>query len=185
MREDHLFQLSDEMMDKLCACMTEIKVPAKQPVICCGKVNTNVYVLKDGIMRRSYMNGEVDCTNGFALPGTTFMSYYSYYHGLPSNHRYEACVDSVVMEISKADYERLIKESHEFSCYVNSLLMAQLFYDEKKMSVFSGDAKERYISMIKNRPDILRSVSLGVIASYLGVSQAYLSRLRQSLAKGE
>lgn len=183
MREDHLFQLSEEMMDKLCSCMTRELVPAKQPIICCGKVNTNVYVLKEGIMRRSYMNGDVDCTNGFALPGTTIMSYYSYYQGLPSNHRYEACVDSVVMVITKEDYERLICESHEFARYVNSLLMAQLYHDEMKMSVFSGDAKERYISLMKNRPEILRSVSLGVIASYLGVTQAYLSRLRQSIIK--
>ena len=89
------------------------------------------------------------------------------------------------MKVTKEDYERLIIESHEFARYVNSLLMAQLYYDEKKMSVFSGNAKERYLSLIKNRPEILRSVSLGVIASYLGVSQAYLSRLRQSLSKGE
>lgn len=185
MREDHLFQLSEEMMNKLCACMTEIYVPAKEPIISYGKINTNVYIIKEGILRRSYMNGDEDCTNGFALPGTTIMSYYSYYHGLPSNHRYEACVNSVVMKVTKEDYERLIIESHEFARYVNSLLMAQLYYDEKKMSVFSGNAKERYLSLIKNRPEILRSVSLGVIASYLGVSQAYLSRLRQSLSKGE
>ena len=185
MREDHLFQLSDEMMDKLCACMTEVHVPAKQPIITWDKVNTNVYIVKEGILRRSYLNGDVDCTNGFALPGTTIISYFSYYHGLPSNHRYEACVDSVVMVVTKEDYERLICESHEFARYVNSMLMAQLFHDEKKMSVFSGDARERYIALMKNRPESLRSVSLGVIASYLGVSQAYLSRLRQSLTKGK
>lgn len=179
LREDHLYQLSDELMDKLISMMTEIKVKAKETIIEADKVNTNVYIVRSGVIRRSFWSGGDESTNGFAMPGTTIIAYHSFYHGKPSCCQYEACVDSTVMVIKKSDYQQLMNESLEFSQYVNSLLMAQLYYDEYKMMVFAGDAKDRYLAMMKNRPDVLRNVSLGAIASYLGVSQAYLSRLRR------
>ncbi|MFC4635310.1 hypothetical protein ACFO3O_15480 [Dokdonia ponticola] len=39
-------------------------------------------------------------------------------------------------------------------------------------------AKERYDLLIKQKPEILQRVSLGVIASFLGVTQETLSRIR-------
>jgi ribosomal protein L10 len=40
-------------------------------------------------------------------------------------------------------------------------------------------AKERFLSLIENRPEIMANVPLKVIASYLGVTPTYLSRLRK------
>jgi CRP-like cAMP-binding protein len=39
-------------------------------------------------------------------------------------------------------------------------------------------AEERYVSLMSNYPAILQRVSLGQIASYLGITQETLSRIR-------
>ena len=49
-------------------------------------------------------------------------------------------------------------------------------------SVFMGNARERYLQILAKRPEIIRHVSLKIIASYLGVTPNYLSNLRRSLA---
>jgi predicted methyltransferase len=42
-------------------------------------------------------------------------------------------------------------------------------------------ALERYKDLVKNKPDLIRRVQLGHIASYLGISQVSLSRIRAEI----
>ena len=51
-----------------------------------------------------------------------------------------------------------------------------------KGRIIQGSAKERYEAMMKNRPDIAMRVPLKIIASYLGITPQYLSKLRRELA---
>lgn len=55
----------------------------------------------------------------------------------------------------------------------------QLYFFEKKDHVINGDAKERFLSLAQNRPEIMEQVPLGIVASYLGITQSYLSRLKK------
>jgi CRP-like cAMP-binding protein len=45
-------------------------------------------------------------------------------------------------------------------------------------SIRFRSAEERYTTLISNYPEILQRVSLGQIASYLGITQETLSRIR-------
>ena len=57
----------------------------------------------------------------------------------------------------------------------------QLYFYEMKLCVIKGDARERFRSLIQNRPEILEKVPLNAIASYLGITPSYLSRLKKKL----
>lgn len=48
------------------------------------------------------------------------------------------------------------------------------------MSSFTMTAKERYQSLLDEVPEILNRAPLGHIASYLGISQETLSRIRSN-----
>lgn len=50
--------------------------------------------------------------------------------------------------------------------------------DRKKDLITFISAKERYEILIKKQPEILQRVPLGMIASYLGITQETLSRIR-------
>ena len=68
-----------------------------------------------------------------------------------------------------------------FARWMYSVAIHQLFALERKVSLINGTVKERYLALIKNRPDIIKNVSMKVIASYLGVSPHYLCRLKKTL----
>lgn len=181
--EEAPFKLSEEVMDKFCGIMEEKRIKKREVLIQSGEFNDNIYIVKEGILRRSHMDGDKEVTVAFALAGTVIMSYHSYCYRLPAYSQFDACCDSVVMVVSKSKFEKLTEESHEFALWALNMSHCQLYYNEVKQALINGSAIERYRSLLKNRPEILEKVSLKIIASYLGVTNAYLSRMRKQFAK--
>ena len=179
--EEAPFKLSDEVMDRFCSLMEEKHLKKGDVLIECGELNDNIYIVKEGILRRSHMDGDKEVTIAFALTGTVIISYHSYCYRRPSYYQFDACCDSVVMVVKKSQYEQLINECHEFAVWALNMAQCSLYYYEVKQSVINGSAIERYQALLKNRPEILEKVSLKIVASYLGVTNAYLSRIRKML----
>lgn len=179
--EESPFKLSEEVMDKFCSIMEEKRLKKREVMIQCGELNDNIYVVKEGILRRSHMDGDKEVTVAFALTGTVIISYHSFCYHLPAYYQFDACCDSVVMVVSKSKFDQLVAESHEFAMWALNMAYCSLYYYEVKQSVINGTAIDRYRALLKNRPEILKKVSLKIVASYLGVTNAYLSRIRKML----
>lgn len=146
-----------------------------------GHTDSNLYVVASGIIRFVDMDGEKERTSAFGTPGTIFMSKYSFVKNMPSYYQVEACCPSVLLRIRHKRYEELVRKSHDFTLWMLNLAHEELFYQELKNSkVNNGNAKERFLAIIKNRPEIIGSVQQKIIASYLNITPEYLSRLRKS-----
>lgn len=91
-----------------------------------------------------------------------------------------------------------MEESHEFSRWMFGIAIGQLCAFELKAQMLSeADVASNYKQMIKrqmkldkdgfdpNRPDILSIVSSKDLASYLGITQSYLSNIRKAIWKEE
>ncbi len=176
------YRMKDETMDMFLGLMTEVKLKRKQSLIPYGEVDDSVYIVKEGIVRIAYFEGFKEMTVAFGLPGTLEISYYSFLKGEQSFYKYEACCDTVVMKVTKAQFIDLMKRSHDFAQWVVFLHMEQLFAYEMKRDVVNGDAKERFEALIQNRPEIVEKVSSKIIAQYIGISSEYLSRLKKQFA---
>ena len=181
--EECSYQLRDEIMDQFISSMEEITLHQGDILIADGSLDSNIYIVKEGIMAHTYLSGAKDCCWGFSLPGTMMYSLHPYYFNKPAFYQVIACCDSVVMKQSKEVFDNLIAESHEFARWVLSMAQCQLFFFEKKNSVINGDARERFISLAKNRPEIFQKVPMKIIASYLGITQQYLSNLKKEYKK--
>lgn len=77
----------------------------------------------------------------------------------------------------------MVNTSHDFArwCLINAYM--QLAFINKKNSVIQGKACDRYASLVKNRPEIIRNVPLKIIASYLGITPQHLSYIRRKIKK--
>lgn len=155
-------------------------------VIECGKRTDDVFIIRSGIMRFVDMNGDRERTFAFALPGTVFFSKHSFVMQQPSYYQVEACCDVELLVISRDDFWHAAEQSHELALWLLRYAHGELFYQEyKNAAVHNGTAAERYRKMIADRPSIIEKVSQRIIASYLGVTPEYLSKLkRESLRKG-
>lgn len=177
------YRMKGETMNEFLGLMTEIELKRSKVLIRYGDVDNSVYVVKQGIVRNVYFDGFNERTFAFALPGTLLISYYSFCRGEPSFNQYEACCDSVVMKIPKAKFIGLANRSHDFAEWMMFMSLEQLMFFEKKREVLNGDAGERFEALIENRPEIIERVSSRIIASYLGITQSYLSTLKKQFAQ--
>lgn len=176
--------LNSDEWDELFALSTLLKLKRGEVLIDAGKVDTNVYIVKEGVMRGLDYNGDKERTFCFGLPGTIFNSRHSFYKNLPSHYRIEACCPSVVLRISRDDFIGLTDTNHRFAIWALHYAWSEQYLEEDREStVHSGDAKERYLQMVKTRPMIVEKVSQRVLASYLGVSPEHLCRIKSSLLR--
>lgn len=179
------FEPSDELIDKLLEMAIEVRLKPKEMLIEEGKVNTSVYIVKEGLLRLFYFDGVKEETFGFAMEGTFFLSPYSYYLRKSAFIQTESCLESVVLKLSKDKFDALVRESHEFAEWAFYLSIQQIYSCEKKLFLISGSANDRYEALLRNRPELFHIVPMKVLASYLGITPQYLSYLRSSIYKND
>lgn len=171
--------MSDELFERLLGATVEIHLKNKEALISYGKLDTNLYIQKRGIMRGYHFDGENEKTYAFAGPGTVTLSFHSHFLHQPSVFQIESCGETTVLKLSKKQLDELLAQSHEFALWLLAIYTSQLYFYEYKEVVIKGSARERYLSLIENRPEILANVPLKTVASYLGVAPNYLSTIKK------
>ena len=125
-----------------------------------------VAFLNSGIVRNFYYNNQSEeVTYCFTFPGTFFCAYSSFISGKPSFENIQALTDLDLMILARDSFSQ------------NSYL----YMEERLLTLQKETAEERYTNLVKNNPEILQSVPLKYISSYLGISQRHLSRLRKNI----
>ena len=177
------YKMSDELFMSFMKQMTEIHLKNNEELISYGKIDTNLYIQKSGVLRNCYFDGENEKIYGFFVPGAPIISYHSHLMGQPAVFYVVACGEAVVLKISKKQLEDLAKSSYEFVQFMLALYQMQPYFTEVKHTAMTGQAKERYLWILKYRSEIIEKVPLKILASYLGITPTHLSRLKKSLTE--
>ncbi|MEM6724012.1 MAG: Crp/Fnr family transcriptional regulator [Bacteroidota bacterium] len=138
-----------------------------------------LFFIEHGTLRTFYLHEEKEVTSWFYTEGFFVSSWSSFYNETPSYEYIEALSDGSVYWISKADYQQLIEEFPAFERFARINAEQQLaFLDSFSKGYIYFTAKQKYQHLIQFIPDIELRVKLGQIASFLGISQETLSRIR-------
>ena len=173
--------MPDKVMDRFLGLGHVQKIDKWRTVIACGDMNPDVYILMEGIMRCWYTDDNHEKTAHFATPATQFINYHTYYAGQPSFYNFQACTPVKLLRIRRHKFNELLEKSPEFALWNLHMLQAQSYYFELKHKLNTGLAMDKYLSLIKELPNIMQVVPLQVVASYLGITPLHLSRLRRQL----
>lgn len=170
--------------DELFALCCPVRLKRFQVLINAGQLDSNIYIVKEGVMRGVDYNGGKERTLRFGLPGTIFNSRHSFYMELPSQYRIEACCPSVVLRVKRDDYIALTDASHRFAVWaLHYAWWEQYLVENRESTVHRGNARERYLQMVKTLPLIIEKVPQRIVASYLDVSPEYLSRVKSEMLR--
>lgn len=144
-----------------------------------GQTCRKLYFLEKGTLRTFYYHQERDITSWFYHEGHFMSSWYSFYNQQPGFEYIDTLEDSVLWSLSYQKYQQLLVSSFEFQQFGRLLAEEQVaFIDYYSKGYMFLTAKEKYHLLIDYFPDIELRVKLGHIASYLGISQETLSRIR-------
>lgn len=182
-KDECQFIPSDEILDIFLDSMEEeITIPPHSSLIEYDRINTNVYCLKEGIIRLYYMQESKETTFGFASPGTLILSPLSFYLNQRAYLIAESCKKpATLLKMGKETFDQLVEKHHEFAKWMLSLTIAQICVCEKKLSLIHGTALSRYKAVMLNRSEIISSVSDKILSSYLDITPQHLCRIKKSL----
>ncbi|PWJ43211.1 Crp/Fnr family transcriptional regulator [Sediminitomix flava] len=174
------YGLSTANFDFLNSLMTEYTKRKGELLIRKEEVHHSVYFIKKGAVRSYYINEDgKDITHWFGFEGDIVASLGNFIGGKPSLENVELIEDTVLLKIDQSKLLELYSTNLEFANFGRRLAENALLEMEEQILLSQVlDAKTRYLSLIDKFPQILQRVKLGHIASYLGITQVTLSRIR-------
>ncbi len=147
------------------------------------KVCKNLYFIEKGLARGYRIDDEgKDITNWFAPEGTLATSAYSFISQNPSFENIIALEDCTMRTISRKTLYELYAQFPEMNEMGRELV--EIYYlelEERLNALQFQTAKQRYENFLKQDGYLLQRTSLGYIASYLGITQETLSRIRNQI----
>lgn len=149
-----------------------------------GERNSNFYIIGKGIWRGHYLNDGTDISVWFASEGETVFSTWGYVENTVSLVTIEAMCDSEVYCICKSELEKFYSSSIELANFGRHIFEQQ-FLDIETWLINGGSprAKERYLTLLEENPELLQYVPLKHLASYLWITPQSLSRIRAELSR--
>lgn len=104
--------------------------------------------------------------------------------GGPSEY-YVSCLEDSILIVSNPRMDKIMFEKfprfEKICLQMTEKLIAKIRYDFDEFKTSSPE--QRYLSLLKNRPDLLQRVPQYQMASYLGITPQSLSRLRGRILK--
>jgi len=122
----------------------------------------------------------------FATSGWWISDLYSLISQKPAILNIEAIADSDVLMLSRENQQQLYEKVPKFERFFRILIENSLVANQQRLiDNLSSSAQERYLQFIKKYPTIPSCVPQHNIASYLGITPEFLSKIRARLARGK
>jgi CRP-like cAMP-binding protein len=156
-----------------------------------GKISNHVYFILEGTVICIHHSNGKEIIPWFAFEDDFVNSHFSFIHRQPSIESLFTLSDCHLLSISHENLQYLYRKDPIWNKLFHSVVEGYyLEIQERLISLLAQSAPERYDNLIQQYPDIEKRLKLGHIASFLGVTQSTLSRLRarrgrrQHLKKG-
>ncbi|RYD59022.1 MAG: Crp/Fnr family transcriptional regulator [Sphingobacteriales bacterium] len=179
---NQIYALPRASRELIKAYVTEVVYPKGHIIIHANKVERHVYFLKSGIVRAYADHGDSQITFWIGSEGAPVISMNSYVNNRPGYESIDLLENCTLYTIAMQDLQRLFLQDIHIANWGRKFAESELIKTEERMiSRHLGTAVERYRRFLSQSPDLLQRVPLGYIASYLGITQVSLSRIRAEI----
>lgn len=171
--------LGNPALKNLGAALEQVSLAKGDFLITEGKTCNHVYFLEKGCVRGYYNLDGKEITYWFAFENNFVTSLLSFITRKPGMENVQLLEDSTLWAITYDDLQRLYDKHADIGRL--GRIMHERYYvmlEERFVSNHFKEARERYENLLAQRPHVLQRVPLGYVASYLGMTQETLSRIR-------
>jgi CRP-like cAMP-binding protein len=161
------------------------QVPRNGYLLQAGKIPDCYFFLASGYLRAfAEDTGGNEVTTNFYTPGQMVFEVASFFNRTRSKESVHALTDCEGWYLTLGALNELFHTVPEFREF-GRLMLVRGFSELKSrmLSTITETAEERYLHLVSDQPDLLQYASLKHIASYLGVTDTSLSRIRAALSK--
>lgn len=160
-----------------------IKLNKKSYLIEAGKIENYLYFIEKGILRYWTQDSEdKEVTFWYSFSGEFANSYYSLKQNTLSEFNIQALTDSVVWRVEKECLFDIYSKSLTLNIIAREI-MEDIFTRKilREISLLKLTPEDRYKELLSKEPELIKTIPLKHLASYIGVTPQALSRIRKRI----
>lgn len=146
-----------------------------------GETCKQVAFVLSGSLRSYYISDkDQEITYCITFPNNLMTAYSSFLTAEPTQENIQAITSTELLIIQKDKLEKLVQGSPNWISFLKTIAEQQYIELEKRIfQLQKSDATKRYADLMKNQPEYIQKIPLQYLASYLGITQRHLSRIRK------
>lgn len=147
-----------------------------------GKATKICHFVLKGCVRQYYLMDGIEKTTNFFTEGEPVAPYEGNFEGRPSKYYLECLEDCILTVDSPGGEEAFFAMFPQLRTARNAATEHEWSKSQDRFTSFIlNSPEERYLELLKTRPDLLDRVPQYQLASYLGVTPESLSRIRKRI----
>lgn len=162
---------------------TKVEFVKNEIILNEGKISNEYFLIKKGLFRSfviDYKGNEI--TTDFFSPNDILIEVASLFLRTPSKETIQALTDCEVYNINFNDFQKLYSTIEGFTEWGRTWMSQQLFIAKHRaVNMHTQSASQRYLELMNQNPQIIKEVPLKYIATYLGITDTSLSRIRKEV----
>lgn len=173
------FDVSEASVMKLRPLLSEKRFSKKHILIEPGKICAHYYFIEKGLARSYILSDGKEITNWFSKEGEITFSMMGSYYNKPA-FKFVDLLEDCIFYVARVDaLNNLLKSDVELSNWSRKLHQRGFLQLElRHIRLLTLSAKERYELFFRENPELHNRINLGHLASFLGMTQVTLSRIR-------
>jgi CRP-like cAMP-binding protein len=171
--------LSADLQKRLQEIVIEESFTRKTLLLKEGMVAQRIYFIKKGFVRAFYTRNGQQYTSWFMGQGDIIISVYSFFTRKPSFENIEVLDDCILQSVNWDQLQAIYRDFISFN--ITGRIITEQYYiksEERSIALQTLTARQRYEKLLNDYPQVNQLATLGQIATYLGIKQETLSRIR-------
>ena len=176
-------QLNKQQIDLIKSKAISIELKKEDYFSEAGKIARQVAFVDNGILRVCYYNNKGEEITRYFIDENNFVvDLNSFTYQIPSSEYVQAITDCKLFVFSADALKDLSTTIIAWNGIINQITVKSLIEKVNRISpMLAEDAKARYNNFLEKFPHLTNRIPLSFLASYLGITQSSLSRIRKNI----
>lgn len=175
-------ELTDEEATLFASNFQERKIRKRQLIVQPNFINKErTFVVKGAFRTYAVADDGQEHTIQFAIENWWASDFNSYIYQHPATLFVVALEDSIILQIAHDKEQELNKANHKFETFFRIMAEKGLAFEHRRIIFnLTHSAEARYENFLLNYPNLIQRVPQYALASYLGMTPVFLSKIRNN-----
>lgn len=177
--------LSQEELESIIPSFKRVEFNKNDYLLEEGKIANYYWFVESGYLRSFAIdtNGN-DISTNFYAKGSIVIDWSSFFLRNPTQEYIQCLSDCLCWQLDYETFQTYFHSVRNFREQGRTTLVNSYFsLKRNSISMITDQAKDRYLRLLKEQPEIVQNVSLKHIATYLGITDTSLSRIRKEISE--
>jgi CRP-like cAMP-binding protein len=171
--------LNQQQIDLITGKATELELPKDSYFWEAGKIPKHIGFLVKGIIRVTYYNNKGEEITKYFFDENHLIKDWDNFE---ATFYLQAVTNCQFITFTKKNWKELSDTILDWNKMIDKIMNKNHMDKMDKIGALIGqDATTRYLEFLKNFPNTANLIPLSYIASYLGITQSSLSRIRKNI----